>query len=195
MLKNAARILTVLKVLMEAGKIEYNLTFNEVLAVFYDNIERQNTYIAQNTDLSKFWDIIENLYSRHEIAEGKGDFRFVDDLLAIRLNRFHHVYSLEARRLGYEKILDKSTLQNYLTNEPYYRELIGTNGKPKQVRFMGTNGLPAMFFVYDDLKIDLKSDTSVADMPGKDYLVEEGTKPPELVGAALSEEEERTLPF
>jgi hypothetical protein len=197
MLKNAARILTVLKVLIACGKIEYNLTFNEVLAVFYDNIERQNTYIAQNTDISKFWDIVENLYSRREISEQRGDFRFVDDMVAIRLNRFHHLYSIEARRLGYEKILDKSTLQNYLTNEPYHREMIGTNGKPKQVRFAGTNGLPALFFMYEDLHIDMKSDPSADKMSAADVVMEDVTNAlqSELIGTPLSSDEIDRLPF
>lgn len=199
MLKNAARVLTILKVLLDTEKIEYNLTFNEVLAVYFDNIERQNTYIQSNTDISKFWDIVENLYSRGEISEKRGDFRFVDDLIAIRLNRFHHLYSIEARKLGYEKILDKSTLQNYLINEPYHREMTGTNGKPKQVRFAGTNGLPALFFMYEDLRIDLKGNPA-DDAANGDYLVEEEDKiqeqqPVVIAGQPLSSEEKNRLPF
>ena len=160
MLKNAAWMLTPVKILMDREKIEMDITWNELLAVFFDNIDRQSGYLAANTDIAKFWDIIEILYGRKELSENHGDFKFVDDTLAIRVNRFHHLYALEARKLGYEKILDKSTLENYLSNEPYHVDMTDSRGRKKQVRFTGTTPLPAMFFKYDQLGIDLKGDPS-----------------------------------
>lgn len=160
MLKNASWIVTPVKILMDQGKIENDVTYNDLLAVFFDNIERQSSYLEANTDIAKFWDIIEILYGRKELSENRGDFRFVDDLLAIRLNRFHQVYNLEARKMGYEKILDKSTLENYLSNEPYHVEMADAKGKKKQIRFSGSTPMPALFLKYEDIGIDLKGDTT-----------------------------------
>ena len=164
MLKNASWVVTVVKILLDHEKVKYDITYNELLAAFYDNIERQASYLEANTDIAKFWDIIEILYGRKELSESRGDFKFVDDLLAIRMNRFHHVYALEARKLGYEKILDKSTLENYLSNEPYYVDMSDSQGRKKQVRFNGTTPLPAVFFKYEDLGIDLKGDPSPVEL-------------------------------
>jgi len=160
MLKNASWIVAPVKILIDHKKIEYDLTYNELLAVFFDNIDRQSSYLAANTDIAKFWDIVEILYSRKEISETHGDFKFVDDLIAIRLNRFHLLYALEARKLGYEKILDKSSLENYLSNEPYHVEMLDGQGRKKHIRFHGTSPLPALFFKYEGIGIDLKGDTS-----------------------------------
>jgi len=158
MLKNAAWMVTPVKILLDKQKIELDISYNELLAVFYDNIDRQSGYLAANTDIAKFWDIIEILYGRKELTEKNGDFKFIDDTLAIRVNRFHHLYSLEARKLGYEKILDKSTLENYLSNENYHIDMTDKKGRKKQIRFNGTTPLPALFFKYDALGIDLKGD-------------------------------------
>ena len=163
MLKNASWIVTPTKILIDHEKIRNDLTYNELLAVFYDNIERQSSYIAANTDIAKFWDIIEELYGRKELTENHGDFKFIDDLLAIRVNRFHHKYALEARKLGYAKILDKSTLENYLSNEPYFVDMSDSSGRKKQIRFNGTSPLPGLFFKYEDLDIDLKGDPTPED--------------------------------
>ncbi len=183
-LKNCSWMVTPVKILIDNRKIDSIISYNDLLAVFFDNIDRQSSYMQANTDLAKFWDIIEMLYARHEILENKGDFRFVDDTLAIRLNRFHHYYALEARRLGYEKILDKSTLENYLSNEPYFVELLDAKGKKKQIRFKGTSPIPAMFFKYESLGIDLKSD------PAKDDSNEEYEGQEEQ-----QDEIEKELPF
>ena len=163
MLKNASWIVTVTKILMDHEKIKNDVTYNELLAVFFDNIERQSSYLEANTDVAKFWDIVEILFGRKELTENHGDFKFVDDLLAVRLNRFHHMYALEARKLGYEKILDKSSLENYLSNETYYVDMSDSSGRKKQVRFYGTSPLPALFFKYEDLGIDLKGDPTPED--------------------------------
>ena len=158
MLKNAAWMVTPVKILLDKQKIDLDVSYNELLAVFFDNIDRQSGYLAANTDIAKFWDIIEILYGRKELSEKNGDFKFIDDTLAVRVNRFHHLYSLEARKLGYEKILDKSTLENYLSNENYHIDMTDKKGRKKQVRFNGTTPLPALFFKYEDLGIDLKGD-------------------------------------
>jgi hypothetical protein len=177
MLKNASWIVAPIKILTDHGKIDNDVTYNELLAVFYDNIERQSGYIEANTDIAKFWDIVESLYSRKELSENKGDFRFVDDLLAIRINRLHHVYALEARKLGYAKILDKSTLENYLTNEPYHVEMNDSKGRKKQIRFSGSTPMPALFFRYGDLNIDLKGDSTPLGEEGSDFFQVPADKP------------------
>ncbi len=157
MLKNSAWLITTVKILMDHKKIDFTITYQELLHIFVRNIDRQSLYMAANTDVSKFWDIVEMLHVRKELTEEAGDFRIIDDMIAIRINRFHHPYTLEARKLGYDKILDKSTLQNYLTNEPSFIENIDSNGKLKLVRFNGSTPTTAMFFDYAALNIDLKN--------------------------------------
>jgi hypothetical protein len=174
MLKNAAWVITPVKILMDHQKIDYTTTYNELLSVFYDNIEKQSAFMKDNTDIAKFWDIVEILYREYEIKEGK-DFKFIDDCIALQLRPIHHYYSLTARKLGYEKILDRSTLENYLTNEPYFRELKTNNGRKRQVRFNG-NPVPAMFFTYEDIGINLQGH-----IPNKNDEAEDEEKAKEAV--------------
>jgi len=183
-LKNASWLVTPVKILMDLNKIDYAVSYNELLAVFYDNIERQDNYMEANTDIAKFWDIIEMLFVKKELSETKGDFQFIDDTIAIRMNRVHMPYVIEARKLGYEKILDKSTLQNYLSNEPYFVENLDSKGKKKLVRFNNSAPTTAMYFMYKDIKIDLKGDNH--------EYIENTFKPPE---SKLSEKEKKELPF
>ncbi len=157
MLKNASWLVTTVKILIDHKKFDFGISYDDLLQIFIRNIERQNQYMAANTDVSKFWDIVEMLHARKELTEEKGDFRFVGDLVAIRLNRLHFPYALEARKLGYEKILDKSTLQNYLTNESSYVINNDKNGQPRRIRFNGSAATTAMFFDYKSLGIDLRN--------------------------------------
>jgi len=157
MLKNAAWLVTVVKILMDHNKFDFGISYKDLVQIFAKNIERQNQYMAANTDVSKFWDIIEMLHARNEITEDNGDFRFVGDLIAIRLNRLHFPYALEARKLGYDKILDKSTLQNYLSNESSYVVNNDKNGAPRKIRFKGSVPTRAMFFDYSTFGVDLKN--------------------------------------
>ena len=157
MLKNAAWLVTVVKILMDNEKFDFGIPYKDLVQIFAKNIERQNQYMAANTDVSKFWDIIEMLHARNEITENNGDFRFVGDLIAVRLNRLHFPYALEARKLGYDKILDKSTLQNYLSNESSYIVNNDKNGNPRKIRFKGSVPTRAMFFDYSTLGVDLKN--------------------------------------
>ena len=155
MLNNAAWMIAPFKILLEHNKIESETSINQLIAIFVDNIEKQAAYLKENTDVAKFWDIVEILYREREIKEGK-DFKFQEDCIALQLRPIHHYYNITARKLGYEKILDRSTLENYLTNEPYYREMKTAGGRKTQVRFEG-NPVPAMFFVYSDIGINLQS--------------------------------------
>lgn len=191
MLKNAAWVTTPIKILMDHNKIEYGISFNELLAIFYDNIEKQAAYMKDNTDIAKFWDIVEILYREHEIKEGK-DFKMVEDCVAIQLRAIHHYYSLTARKLGYEKILDRSTLENYLTNEPYYREMKSASGRKSQVRFDG-NPVPAMFFIYSDIGINLSVPVK-ADAKDKEAEVDFTPEVPD-VKEMLSDAQQEKLPI
>lgn len=179
MLKNASWIVTPVKILMDHNKINFGISFDSLISTFTENIERQTHYMDANTDVAKFWDIIEMLHARREITAEKGDFRFVDELLAIRLARFHLPYAMEAQKLRYEKILDKSTLQNYLTHESSFVDIKDDHGNPKKIRFNGSTPSTAMFFRYKELNIDLKynhNGTSEFDESDDDIL---GTKLPE----------------
>jgi hypothetical protein len=179
MLKNASWIVTPVKILMDHNKINFGISFDSLISTFTENIERQTHYMDANTDVAKFWDIIEMLHARREITAEKGDFRFVDDLVAIRLARFHLPYAMEAQKLRYEKILDKSTLQNYLTHESSFVDIKDDHGNPKKIRFNGSTPSTAMFFRYKELNIDLKynhNGTSEFDESEDDIL---GTKQPE----------------
>ncbi len=116
-------------------------------------------------------------------------------MLAIRLTRFHFPYSIEARKLGYEKILDKSTLQNYLSNESYFVEINDNSGKPKQIRFNGSSATTAIFFKYSELGIDLKNNFTpnpTADESDAEIL---GTDTPEIPDSELSKDEQQTIGF
>jgi hypothetical protein len=157
-LKNAASVFTPLAILLEKQVLQMDLSEDELLAIFFENVTKQADMGKENTDMAKFWDYIELAFAQNIISEDKGDFKFKEDCLVFRLNRFHDAYVRMATERRENKILNKSSLENYLTTHPaYVPDAITKDGRRCQERFSkGSSPVPAWFFRYESLGIDLK---------------------------------------
>jgi hypothetical protein len=169
-LKNAASIYAPVAILIEKNLFEFDFTEPELFIMFCENIEKQANMGVENTDMAKFWDYIEIAFSQNLISEDKGDFKFKDDCLVIRLARFYDAYLKLATDRRENKILNKSSLESYLTTHPaYVSDAFTADGRRSQERFAkGSSPVPAWFFKYAQLNIDLKRTTynpEIDDMP------------------------------
>lgn len=160
-LKSCAWIITPVRILEKEGKIDFQIQFEELLKVFYHNIDQQVGLMKGNTDVSKFWDIVDILINRRELTKAHGDYKIENDAVVIRLNRFHQAYSVAARKLGYEKILDKSTLGNYLESEFYFIE-------KKKARFAGSTPAMAYYLQKSEIEVSFDETQDDDDLPGAD---------------------------
>ncbi len=155
--KNAAAVLAPVLILLDNAVIEYDLNQEQLIELMARSVEKQAKIVRDNTDLRKFWNLIEILYKERKISEGAGDFKILENNteLAIRLNNIHAAYMEKATLLRFPKILDKVSLENYLTNDPAYIDRKDSKGNRKQIRFKNTAALPAFFFDYTKLGIQL----------------------------------------
>jgi hypothetical protein len=128
-----------------------------------------------------FWEIIEELYGKGFISPEKGNFRFIEDTLAIHFKSLYFAYAEHYRKMNGRNGLDKMTLTNYLKNSPMFVEV------KDNVRFE-TSVTSAWIFKYKELGINLKK-LSVEDKaepsaapstneiePGKDLIKDSNGK-------------------
>lgn len=160
MIKSAAGILAVVRVLTDNNAIDYQTEWDELLKIWVRILTAQNQQIQTNTDAAKFWEIMEQLIREGKISEDSGDYRFDSGYFILRINRIIQPYQKRALELKYSKVLDKPTLKNYLENEPYYSEMLNSDGTPKQVRFAGSAPTSAIWIDYEMLQRIYQCDLS-----------------------------------
>lgn len=147
--KNAAMMIAPVAILVEHKHIELPFTINELYAKFVDVLTTHKNLLNDNQEINVFWEIIETLYDEGVISVEKGDFRFIEDTIAIRFNKFFASYSEKYRKMHGRNGLDKMTLTNYLKNSPMFVEVKDT------VRFE-TSVTSAFIFTYRPLGINLQ---------------------------------------
>jgi hypothetical protein len=79
-------------------------------------LKQQHFILSGSDDGSKFWEIVEQLFNNYLIEEGK-DFELKDGFLVIRIQNVFGHYAKEMRQRNDPNVLQKSTLENYLTSD------------------------------------------------------------------------------
>ena len=114
-----------------SGVLELPFTYNELLRITIDGIQRQNSECKSNNELGKFWDLVAYLRQNGDIHNG-ADYRIVyttrlscnkpiaqmqfnepKRILLLRKSRIFQLYKKEARAVG-ETSLPEGSLKFYL---------------------------------------------------------------------------------
>jgi len=111
MMMNISILLTYMNLLNEA--IKFPFSYKEAKAFLIDNMINQHHVLAGNNDVSKFWGVVESMFTQDIIHENK-DFVLEDGYLYLRLMQVHPLYLKELRSRNDPNILSKSTLEHYL---------------------------------------------------------------------------------
>lgn len=116
-----------------AALVKLPFTYEKVLAIIANYIERQNTEIKSNGEVSTFWDIFTYLV-REGIAEDLYDYKIINEtgfqtdkykfespkkVLMVDMGRILQEYSKHGK-MSSQKLLPISTLKYYLENSPEY---------------------------------------------------------------------------
>lgn len=145
MIMNISILLTVMH--LTEKKIQFPFSYQEAKSYLIDNMKQQHAILAGNSDVAKFWNIVESLFYNGDIREGR-EFMLQDKSLFLHLPSAHSKYQKEciARR---EISLSKDTLELYLQlNKSVYK------GKfKKQLTFGPYSG--CLQFDYSRLGINL----------------------------------------
>jgi hypothetical protein len=153
LLKNAAMLMAPVFILIKESAIHFPCNVKNITETFKEVLMQHKTLLNDNQEISVFWETIETLFDEGVISVDKGDFKFIQDAIAIRFNRLFSAYSEKYRKVHGRNGLDKLTLTNYLKNSPAFIE------SSKCIRFeYGVS--TALVFNYKGLDINLVKDTS-----------------------------------
>ena len=196
MIQSAAWVLSVVRILIDEKVIEYGIEWTDLIDIWVKILVAQNQQIQTNTDIAKFWEIVEQLHRNGIISEDGGDYKFESDMLVLRLSRVVLPYAKKALELHYSKVLDKSSLKNYLENEPYYLAMVTADGRPKATRFSGSQSpVEGLWFDYDKLTemygICLTKQTWPTNEPGNPATATPAPQP----GQKQEDGKQNDLPF
>lgn len=148
LLKNAALAIAPVAILVENNVLDFPCSIKQLYAKFYDCIVQHAALLADNQEVSAFWNIIEILFSENKISAEAGHFKFIDDSIAIRFRLLYSAYAMHHRNMYGKAGLDQQTLLNYLKNTPQFVE------SKDNIRFSNTVS-SAFIFHYKSLGINL----------------------------------------
>lgn len=111
MIVNISMLLTFYNLFKD--KVQFPFTYAEAKAFLIDNMRQQHSILAGNSDVAKFWDVIQSLFGQDIISEGK-DFMLEDGYIYLRLMQVYPFYMKEMRQRGDANVLGKPTLEHYL---------------------------------------------------------------------------------
>ena len=114
MLSNYAAMIATCRIMVKKEKLPF--TTNEFRAYCVELLTKQFYILEGADDTSKFWEIVESLFNKGIIAEGK-DFELKNGQLLIRVQNVYGDYAKELRQRNDPNILAKSTLENYLESD------------------------------------------------------------------------------
>lgn len=114
MLSNYAAMIATCRIMVKKEKLPF--TLEEFRAYCVELLNRQFYILDGADDTSKFWEIVESLFNKGVIADGK-DFELRDGHLFIRVQNIYGDYAKELRQRNDPNILAKSTLENYLESD------------------------------------------------------------------------------
>ncbi len=146
--KSSAMIMAPVAVLVENKLIELPFSLDELFAKFVNMLKYHREVATSNQETHVFWDILQNLFENGYISVEKGDFKFIEQCVALRISKIWPLYAIEFRKEHNRSGMDKATLINYLKNSPAFTE------ESKSVRFEHQVS-NALLFRVKDLPISL----------------------------------------
>ncbi len=128
--------------------LKFPFTYEQAEAFLIKNMKEQYTILAGSDDVSKWWQVVENLFTMREIVEGR-DFELKDGYLYIRIQQVHGLYLRELRSRNDSHYLDKSTLEHYLEMDP------DIQGEKTRARFNDGTNTSTFKCLYSKIGINL----------------------------------------
>lgn len=156
MLSNWSMLITVIGLL--ADQMYFPFTVDEFRQQCKDLILSQFSVLQGSDDTSKFWQIVEQLFTDGMIIEDK-HFKLDNGQINIRIQDIYQMYAEAMHRRRDPNVLDKATLENYLRSDASYV------GK-KKMQFGGKYTW-SMVFKYAGLNVDLIRGTDPEDLRQK----------------------------
>lgn len=175
LLKSSTSILAPIAVLVNHNKIKLPYDLEELFAKFVVMIKYHKEVSVNNQETNVFWETIEILFNEKQISLANGDFRFINDAIAVCFGNLYSKYSEKVRRMYGRNGIDKSTLINYLVNSAAFIE------KKSQVKFNNGVNTSAFLFNYNAIGINLIRDadepTATAEIPVSTETIPDSSTP------------------
>jgi len=144
MLLNYTMLVTIVGLLID--QISFPFTLEEFRSQCKELLLSQAQVLQGSDDTSKFWQIVEQLFSEGSIIEDK-HFKLENGEINLRIQNVYQMYAEAMHRRRDPNLLDKATLDNYLQSDAAYL------GRKKSK--YGGQYTWGMTFRYNDLKVDL----------------------------------------
>lgn len=112
MILNISILLTLMDIFQSA--LQFPFTYDQVKKFMIENMMAQHSILAGNNDVAKFWEIVQGLYFKDEIKEGR-EFIVKDSHLYIRLQQVHPAYQKHCIQIQDKNHLSKTTLEHYFS--------------------------------------------------------------------------------
>lgn len=146
MMLNIAVLATTYKV--AESFLKFPFTYEQAEKFLIKNMKEQFTILAGSDDVAKWWSVVENLFTIHDIQDGR-DFELENGYLYLRIQQVHPLYQKELRSRNDPHALDKATLEHYLEMDAsIFIEKV-------RKRFSDGSNTWAYKFIYRNLKINL----------------------------------------
>ncbi len=158
LIKSSCMVISPIAVLVKNKIVKLPFDLEELFAKFVVMMRYHKEISSKNSETNVFWDVVESLFNDKEISAERGDFKFVIDAIAIKMNSVYPKYAIKCRMMTGKNGIDKSTLINYLTNSAAFIET------KNQIKMAGQN-TSAYLFNYKMLGISLMRDTDEPAVP------------------------------
>ncbi len=128
--------------------LKFPFTYAQAKSFLIENMIVQHTIFVGNTDVAKFWEVVQTLFGMELISGGK-DFALEDGYIYLCLMKVYPFYMKEMRQRGDAHVLSKPTLEHYLKLD----KTVFTDYMRK--RFADSSNNWCYKMKYDKLGIDL----------------------------------------
>lgn len=145
LLGNYSMLLAAAKIMDGLGMIHFKMEDFEKQCI--DLILHQYFILKGSDDASKFWQVVEQLFSSMEIQEDR-EFMLKNGNIYLRIQDIYQQYVEAMHRRREVNVLDKSTLENYLSSDA--KSYMG-----KEKKSFGGKYTWCMVFKYKEIGVDL----------------------------------------
>jgi len=145
LLGNYSMLLATAKIMDGLGMIYFKMEDFEQQCI--DLILHQYFILKGSDDASKFWQVVEQLFSSMEIQEDR-EFMLKNGNIYLRIQDIYQQYVESMHRRREVNVLDKSTLENYLSSDA--KSYLG-----KEKKSFGGKYTWCMVFKYKEIGVDL----------------------------------------
>lgn len=157
MISNYAAIMAVAEIFDSLEALPFNrMKFKELCR---HTLMEQFYILKGSDDASKFWDIIETVFTEGRITEGN-QFQLRNGYLYLRVQDIYQHYAETLQKRKDPNMLDKATLEKYLESDP--KSFIA-----RERRMFGGAQKWCFVFKYAELGVDLIKATSAAELKAK----------------------------